>query len=217
MADTVTLDEADIDRAMTLFRAALPFDEIARQVPGLGDADTVRHAIQVALARSPLTFDDTAERVLALERLDAMHRAVWGRALRGDLQAVDRVLKIADARARLLAEPDRTESVITAAFDASLSSLDVTDADAALIAGCRQVARQIDHATAHGSSGEATRALYLLPHLMNGLRELGATPAARVALSAAAAEAAAVAAAAAEKGAGANDLDDFKRRRAGGG
>jgi hypothetical protein len=41
-------------------------------------------------------------RDLDLQRLDAMLRAIWPRALAGELRAMDRVLKILESRARLL-------------------------------------------------------------------------------------------------------------------
>src|SRR5262249_7331072 len=41
-------------------------------------------------------------RALELSRLDELHRALWPLGLRGDLQAIDRLLKIAERRARLL-------------------------------------------------------------------------------------------------------------------
>lgn len=52
--------------------------------------------------------------------------------------------------------------------------------DAALIESGRKIADQVDEATATGVGQEVTKALYLLPHLMNVLREMYATPKARV-------------------------------------
>ena len=201
-----------ITAAFALFKAAASFDEIASAVPEIEDAAAAAEAVQRALAALPMALDQTATRVLELERLDSLHKAVWPKALRGDNAAIDRVLRIGERRLQLLAEPERTQAAITEAFEESLASIETTDADGTLIAACRQVARQIDYAVAHGSSLEATKALYLLPHLMNGLRELGATPAARAALAAAAPRPDAVP----TKEAGIDDLDDFKNRRRGG-
>ncbi len=55
--------------------------------------DRVRHEIQEG-ARLALALE--------LERLDALQRAIWDKAMEGDLRAVDRVLKIMDLRCRLL-------------------------------------------------------------------------------------------------------------------
>lgn len=53
------------------------------------------------------------------------------------------------------------------------------DIDAALIAAGRAVAEQVDDAIAAGDLAETGKALYLVPHLMNILREMYATPKSR--------------------------------------
>src|SRR5699024_12051924 len=47
---------------------------------------------------------EVAEQLRDVEaaRLDALQRAIWERAIDGDLSAMDRVIKIVDRRARLL-------------------------------------------------------------------------------------------------------------------
>lgn len=52
--------------------------------------------------------------------------------------------------------------------------------DAGLVAAARTVADRIDDAVATADGQELTKALYLIPHLTNLLREMLATPAARV-------------------------------------
>lgn len=176
----------DQAKAFALFKAALTYEEIAAELQC--SVPEARDAVAAAIAGSRVALDQSAARVLALEQIDAMHKAVWVKALRGDVAAVDRVAKLIEMRDRYLSEPSRVQGALLAAFEKSLASLGdaVTPADETLVAACRQVARQIDHAVANGTSLEATKALYLLPHLWNGLRELGATPAARAALQAAA-------------------------------
>ncbi|MDK6218218.1 hypothetical protein QP201_27390, partial [Escherichia coli] len=56
---------------------------------------------------------------------------------------------------------------------------EVTDADAAVVHTGRMIAAQIDYAVTHGTGQDGTKALYLVPHLMNVLTTLGATPQAR--------------------------------------
>lgn len=51
--------------------------------------------------------------------------------------------------------------------------------DAALIEAGRKIADEIDHAVDNLTGQERTKALYLVPHLMNVLREMYATPKAR--------------------------------------
>lgn len=198
--------------ALTLFKAGGTYEEIAEKV-GLKSAVAARNLVAKALGASTIALDQAPSRILALERLETLHRVFWPKALRGDVAALDRVMRIDEARQRLLGEPTRVKDAITDALEETLKELETTKADAALIAACRQVARQIDHAVANGTSLEATKAMYLLPHLWNGLRELGATPAARVALAASVPDPADPAA---EGEATTNDLEDWKRRRAGG-
>lgn len=53
-----------------------------------------------ALADIPVQQADEM-RTVELSRLDRLQRAVWPRAVKGDLQAVDRAIKIIDRRAKL--------------------------------------------------------------------------------------------------------------------
>ena len=68
------------------------------------------------------------------------------------------------------------------AFDLSVSSNRelIGSLDAALVESGRKIADRVDEATAAGEGQEVTKALYLLPHLMNVLREMYATPKARL-------------------------------------
>ena len=79
---------------------------------------------------------------------------------------------------RILDKPD-DGAVITSNYEATVAALDTTEADAAVIASGRAIARQIDYSLQHGTGQEVTKALYLVPHLMNVMRVLGATPDAR--------------------------------------
>ena len=51
--------------------------------------------------------------------------------------------------------------------------------DAALVESGRVIAERVDAAIQSGEGQEVTKALYLLPHLMNVLREMYATPKSR--------------------------------------
>lgn len=85
---------------LELKRAGLSFDEIAARV-GYTNRGTAHRAYQRAMAR---TLQQPAAEVRQLEadRLDRMQVALWSKALRGDVGAVDRVLAIMQRRARLL-------------------------------------------------------------------------------------------------------------------
>lgn len=65
------------------------------------------------------------------------------------------------------------------AFDATADVCGLKPADQALIEAGRKIADRIDEATATGEGQEVTKALYLVPHMVNILREMLATPAAR--------------------------------------
>lgn len=67
------------------------------------------------------------------------------------------------------------------AFDESVEASDhlVAKVDNALIEAGRKIADRVDEATATGEGTEVTKALYLVPHLMNVLREMYATPKSR--------------------------------------
>lgn len=66
------------------------------------------------------------------------------------------------------------------AFDKTVSaSSELTEVDAALVASGRKLADQIDFAVDNLSGQDVTKALYLMPHLVNIYREMLATPAVR--------------------------------------
>lgn len=67
------------------------------------------------------------------------------------------------------------------AFDRSVKANAelVGDLDDAVVAAGRSVAERVDDALEAGEGQEVTKALYLVPHLMNVLREMYATPASR--------------------------------------
>ena len=67
------------------------------------------------------------------------------------------------------------------AFDSAARSNAALDAkvDKALVEAGRMIARQVDYAVENLSGQDVTKALYLTPHLVNILREMKATPAAR--------------------------------------
>jgi hypothetical protein len=63
------------------------------------------------------------------------------------------------------------------AFDASVEASGLIEpVDEALVESGRKIADRVDEATTTGEGQEVTKALYLLPHLMNVLREMYATP-----------------------------------------
>lgn len=85
---------------LELRRAGASFDKIATELK-LYDRSDAHKIYKRALAR---TLQEPAAEIRTLEadRLDRLQLAVWTKALRGDLPAVDRVLRVMERRARLL-------------------------------------------------------------------------------------------------------------------
>lgn len=166
-------------RALTLFLAATPLEKIRDQMR-FASVTSAQAAINRALRKRERAKEIGAVAKVEAERLDSIYRALYPQAIQGDVAAIDRCLKIGEQRMRLIAENHGGQ--LLASYEATIKALTNADADgidcAAVEAG-RAVARQIDFAIKHGTGQDVTKALYLLPHLMNVLKELGATPQAR--------------------------------------
>lgn len=164
-------------KALRLFLGAMSLQEI-RTVLNFKTVSSAEAAIRRALAANRKGKDRDTERSAELERIDALYRAAYPQAIQGDLKAIDSCNTLSERRMRILDKPD-DGTAITSNYEATVAALDTTEVDAAAIASGRAIARQIDYSLQHGTGQEVTKALYLVPHLMNVLRELGATPAAR--------------------------------------
>lgn len=164
-------------KALRLFLGAMSLQEI-RTVLNFKTVSSAEAAIRRALAANRKGKDRDTERSAELERIDALYRAAYPQAIQGDLKAIDSCNTLSERRMRILDKPD-DGAAITSNYEATVAALDTTEADAAVIASGRAIARQIDYSLQHGTGQEVTKALYLVPHLMNVLHELGATPAAR--------------------------------------
>lgn len=164
-------------KALRLFLGAMSLQEI-RTVLNFKTVSSAEAAIRRALAANRKGKDRDTERSAELERIDALYRAAYPQAIQGDLKAIDSCNTLSERRMRILDKPD-DGAAITSNYEATVAALDTTEADAAAIASGRAIARQIDYSLQHGTGQEVTKALYLVPHLMNVLRELGATPTAR--------------------------------------
>ncbi|WP_288668073.1 hypothetical protein [uncultured Bifidobacterium sp.] len=164
-------------KALRLFLGAMSLQEI-RTVLNFKTVSSAEAAIRRALAANRKGKDRDTERSAELERIDALYRAAYPQAIQGNLKAIDTCNTLSERRMRILDKPD-DGAAITSNYEATVAALDTTEADAAAIASGRAISRQIDYSLQHGTGQEVTKALYLVPHLMNVLRELGATPAAR--------------------------------------
>lgn len=87
-------------RALELRKAGVTFDVIAAQL-GYGGKSGAYNAVASAMRR---TLQEPADELRALElaRLDDLWRGIWVEARTGNVQKIDRVLKIMQRRASLL-------------------------------------------------------------------------------------------------------------------
>lgn len=163
-------------QVLSLRRAGASFDVIAERL------NLTPKAAKALFDKALGTYDPGYAAALEADRLDRMHLAVWPLAVQGDLAAVDRVLKISERRDKVLAEPKVNDHALRSAFDESVTtSSHVLPVDAALVEAGRKIADRVDEAIATGDGLAVTKALYLLPHMVNVLREMLATPSARIA------------------------------------
>jgi len=84
---------------LELRKGGATFEQIGQQL-GYANRSGAYQAFQQAIRDIPKEAADEM-RAVEQERLNAMHLAVWNRALRGDVQAIGTVLGIMQARARL--------------------------------------------------------------------------------------------------------------------
>lgn len=85
-------------KALELRLAGKSFDYIAKKL-GYGYARSAHLAVEAALEK---VIQEPASKLLAMERerLDRLLSAIWSTAEGGDLEAIDRCLKIMDRRAK---------------------------------------------------------------------------------------------------------------------
>lgn len=87
-------------RALDMRRNGASYDLIADRL-GYGGRSHAAKAVKKQIKAVPAETA-RAVRELELQRLDRILRAIWGKAKRGDLLAIDRVLKIMDRRSAYL-------------------------------------------------------------------------------------------------------------------
>jgi len=87
-------------KALEFRKAGLSYEEIAHRT-GYKTPQAAWKAVQSALNRS-LKEAGEEVRTIELQRLDAMMLPLYARAKKGELGAVDRLLKILERRAKLL-------------------------------------------------------------------------------------------------------------------
>lgn len=176
------MSNANDTKALQLFLAAVPFARIRDQL-NMRSTQSVEAAITRALRKAQNGKSPDTARQVEIERLDSLYRQIYPLALQGDLKAVDQCLKIGEQRLRLIDAPTKAQEGLLKSYEHTIAELQqsggIDERDEAIVQSGRMIASQIDYATTHGTGQEVTKALYLIPHLMNVLGELGATPQAR--------------------------------------
>ena len=174
----MTGDETDM-KAARLYLAMMPIAEITAHI-GFENTqackDAVAHGINLLHVN-----DMTDEARVEIDRLEALYRKNYALAMNGNVQAASMCLQIGERREKLLTHP-KEKSELLAAFERTVEALKPEQRDEALVAAGRVITKKIDYAIEHGTIGESTKAMYLVPHLMNVLKELGATPVSRALL-----------------------------------
>ena len=103
-------------QCLELRRAGVDYQTIAERVEGVTNRGTAHRLVQSALKRT-LAEPAADVRTLEADRLDRLQAAVWPAALRGDVKAIDRVLRISDQRCRLLGLNAPIKTELTVALD----------------------------------------------------------------------------------------------------
>ena len=179
-------------QALELRRAGVALPKIMEQL-GYRTRAQCEKAIARELGAQGIVSDPAAVRRGELDRLDRLQAAVWVKAARGDVAAIEKVLRISEARLRLAGSFEASEVSVEAALKRSALALSLDDRDDGLIAAALTTARQIDLLAGTGDPQYASKIADAASKLGSLLRDLGATPAARGEVSAAA-EAARIAA-----------------------
>ena len=172
--------EEQLRRALDMHLGGMSAKKIGEQL-GL-TATQAKKLVESALGERVAAANLTAEVRTEIARLDTMLWGLWPQAKRGNFEAVDRALALSERRERLV-NPKTNAHALRKAYDAAIRANDEVDkVDGALVAAGRQIADRIDAAMAEERGENLTKAMYLMPHLMNVLKELGATPQSRKAL-----------------------------------
>jgi hypothetical protein len=140
-------------------------------------------AYEEGINRDSSSRDPDEALALDLSRLDRMIQGLWPEASTGNPAAVKAMLDVMESRRRVLAAPPTTATVDS--YEEAVKHLKLLPSDGALVTVGRKLAERIDAASGSFDQVKETKAMYLTPHLMNVLRELGATPAARAAVKSA--------------------------------
>lgn len=117
---------------------------------------------------------------IEIARIDRILARLWGDVENGNLEAIDRFVRLSERREKLAAPRPNTNE-LTKAFDRTAKTCTslIPGVDDAIVQLGRQTSEQIDYVIANGNPTDVTKALYLQSYIHKALREMLATPAAR--------------------------------------
>jgi len=102
--------------AFELRKAGASYEQVAEKL-GYASAKSAESSIRATLARKYKPDDVEDVVMMELARLDSLQLVAWRRAREGDLQAIDRILKIMERRSQYLGldqkEPTVQEGAVT--------------------------------------------------------------------------------------------------------
>jgi hypothetical protein len=115
-----------------------------------------------------------------IARIDRAIAAIWTSVEDGNLEAIDRFLRLSERRERLSTPRPNTQE-LEKAFKRSTASSKalISGVDDGIVELGRKTCEQIDYVVATGNPTDVTKALYLQTYVHKALREMLATPAAR--------------------------------------
>ena len=169
-------------KALELWRKGSTAATIAKKLGYTSEGAALKACVK-ELAKAPATTVQQ-QRAIERERLDLVAARVMISALDGDALAAKQLLDIQRRREELAAAAASKTGPLVEAVQATAKAcegLEAGGADAALVRACLKIAEHVDNIDRFGTAAEQTKARYLIPHLTNMLREMGATPAARAA------------------------------------
>lgn len=174
--------DEQIDRREALLAALVEGADLVALAAGEGlTVAQVRRLVEQALTARGIPARIGFDTRLEVVRIDRMIAYMW-RFASYDQKVVGEVRALQERRESIM-RPSRYAHPLREAYDRAVESSGKIkpDVDAAIVAAGRTIADRVDEATATGQGVEVTKALYLIPHMVNVLRELEATPAARTA------------------------------------
>ena len=114
-------------QALELRKAGYTYEQIGAAL-GITDTMAHKHVVKALGIINEKLSEATEElRTLEVHRIDAMIVVLWPRVLRGDYQAIDRVVKLMERRAKLLGLDAPTKQIVGMEGSVSINFVDIVN------------------------------------------------------------------------------------------